>query len=163
MSSEDRTAAGQQGPPSQQQQQPQQHQQQPQAKQEMIVDEDPLLIAQTLTYVTDDGSVVMSFQSAPFSWCKKKHWEFYTLYSMFSTKAHFIFFLVCSHSVQATFYIVGDYLCVALGSSRSDWCARNGCGGIGVESVVGGLVLVQCGPNGGHYGRRGVAVLDRQH
>lgn len=30
-------------------------------------DEDPLLIAQTLTYVTDDGSVVLSFQSAPFS------------------------------------------------------------------------------------------------
>ena len=31
------------------------------------LDEDPLLIAQTLTYVTDDGSVVLSFQSAPFS------------------------------------------------------------------------------------------------
>ena len=32
-----------------------------------IVDEDPLLISQTLTYVTDDGSVVHSFHSAPFS------------------------------------------------------------------------------------------------
>ena len=33
-----------------------------------IVDpDDPLLIAQTLTYVTDNGSVVMSFSSAPFS------------------------------------------------------------------------------------------------
>ncbi len=31
------------------------------------LDDDPLLIAQTLTYVTDDGSVVLSFQSAPFS------------------------------------------------------------------------------------------------
>jgi hypothetical protein len=30
-----------------------------------IVDEDPLLISQTLTYVTDDGSVVHSFHSAP--------------------------------------------------------------------------------------------------
>ena len=29
--------------------------------------DDPLLIAQTLTYVTDNGSVVMSFSSAPFS------------------------------------------------------------------------------------------------
>mmetsp|Transcript_6759 Transcript_6759/g.8389 ORF Transcript_6759/g.8389 Transcript_6759/m.8389 type:complete len:281 (+) Transcript_6759:54-896(+) len=29
--------------------------------------EDPLLIAQTLTYITDDGSVVMSFVSTPFS------------------------------------------------------------------------------------------------
>jgi hypothetical protein len=30
--------------------------------------EDPLLIAQTLTYITDDGSVVLSFSSAPFSY-----------------------------------------------------------------------------------------------
>eukprot|EP00555_Chaetoceros_dichaeta_P003291 CAMPEP_0198251024 /NCGR_PEP_ID=MMETSP1447-20131203/2001_1 /TAXON_ID=420782 /ORGANISM="Chaetoceros dichaeta, Strain CCMP1751" /LENGTH=198 /DNA_ID=CAMNT_0043935959 /DNA_START=39 /DNA_END=631 /DNA_ORIENTATION=- len=29
--------------------------------------DDPLLIAQTLTYVTDNGSVIMSFSSAPFS------------------------------------------------------------------------------------------------
>jgi len=35
-----------------------------------IVDEDPLMISQTLTYVTDDGSVVHSFHSAPFSWGK---------------------------------------------------------------------------------------------
>jgi hypothetical protein len=32
--------------------------------------EDPLLIAQSLTYVTDDGSVNLSFASAPFSLCK---------------------------------------------------------------------------------------------
>ena len=33
-----------------------------------IIDpDDPLLIAQTLTYVTDNGSVVLSFTSAPFS------------------------------------------------------------------------------------------------
>ena len=36
-------------------------------QQEMMLDEDPLLISQTLTYVTDDGSVLHSFQSAPFS------------------------------------------------------------------------------------------------
>lgn len=36
-----------------------------------IVDpDDPLLIAQTLTYVTDDGSVLLSFTSAPFSFGK---------------------------------------------------------------------------------------------
>ena len=35
-----------------------------------IVDEDPLMISQTLTYVTDDGSVVHSFHSAPFAWGK---------------------------------------------------------------------------------------------
>jgi hypothetical protein len=33
-----------------------------------IVDEDPLLISQSLTYVTDDGSVLHTFQSSPFSW-----------------------------------------------------------------------------------------------
>ena len=38
------------------------------------LDEDPLLIAQTLTYVTDDGSVVLSFQSAPFSLGRFEHW-----------------------------------------------------------------------------------------
>ena len=32
--------------------------------------DDPLLIAQTLTYVTDNGSVLMSYSSAPFSGCK---------------------------------------------------------------------------------------------
>lgn len=33
-----------------------------------VVDpDDPLLIAQTLTYVTDDGSVLLSFTSAPFA------------------------------------------------------------------------------------------------
>ena len=36
-----------------------------------VVDpDDPLLIAQTLTYVTDDGSVLLSFTSAPFSFGK---------------------------------------------------------------------------------------------
>jgi hypothetical protein len=36
--------------------------------QQMVMDEDPLLIAQTLTYVTDDNSVILSFKSAPASW-----------------------------------------------------------------------------------------------
>jgi hypothetical protein len=40
------------------------HQQQ---QSEMIEDEDPLLISQSLTYVTDDGGTLHSFQSAPFS------------------------------------------------------------------------------------------------
>jgi hypothetical protein len=39
---------------------------------EMLADEDPLLISQSLTYVTDDGSVLHSFQSAPFSTSEKK-------------------------------------------------------------------------------------------
>lgn len=52
--------------------------QQKKQQQEMMLDEDPLLISQTLTYVTDDGSVLHSFQSSTFS--------FGTLfYFMFST------------------------------------------------------------------------------
>jgi hypothetical protein len=39
-----------------------------QQKAEMLVDEDPLLISQSLTYVTDDGSTLHSFESAPFSY-----------------------------------------------------------------------------------------------
>jgi hypothetical protein len=39
-----------------------------------VVDpDDPLLIAQTLTYVTDDGSVLLSFTSAPFSFGELYH------------------------------------------------------------------------------------------
>jgi hypothetical protein len=34
---------------------------------EMLADEDPLLISQSLTYVTDDGGTLHSFHSAPFS------------------------------------------------------------------------------------------------
>jgi hypothetical protein len=37
--------------------------------------DDPLLIAQTLTYVTDNGSVVMSYSSAPFT-TGKSNWFF---------------------------------------------------------------------------------------
>jgi hypothetical protein len=44
-----------------------------QRQQEIDIHEDPLLIAQTLTYVTDDGSVLASFQSAPASWGKQKY------------------------------------------------------------------------------------------
>lgn len=40
---------------------------QQQKKAEMLADEDPLLISQSLTYVTDDGGTLHSFQSAPFS------------------------------------------------------------------------------------------------
>lgn len=36
-------------------------------EQPVVDPEDPLLIAQTLTYVTDDGSVMLSFTPAPFS------------------------------------------------------------------------------------------------
>jgi hypothetical protein len=35
--------------------------------------DDPLLIAQTLTYVTDNGSVVMSYSSAPFTTCEYEY------------------------------------------------------------------------------------------
>ena len=42
-----------------------------------IVDEDPLLISQSLTYVTDDGSVLHSFRSSSFSMSKLSRLWFY--------------------------------------------------------------------------------------
>ena len=46
----------------------QQTQEQQNQQQMNVIDhEDPLLIAQSLTYITDDGSVVVSFAAAPFS------------------------------------------------------------------------------------------------
>ena len=46
-----------------------------------VVDpDDPLLIAQTLTYVTDDGSVLLSFTSAPFSFGELlAFWHYYII------------------------------------------------------------------------------------
>ena len=46
--------------------------------------DDPLLIAQSLTYITDDGSTVLSFTSAPFSSC-----EFVALVTSNPTDASF--------------------------------------------------------------------------
>jgi len=58
-----------------------------------IVDEDPLLISQSLTYVTDDGSVLHSFQSSPFSWGFKA--RFVILESLF------VILLVCAVPIGA--------------------------------------------------------------
>lgn len=54
---------GQAPSPTMQRNQSQQHQ----AIDQVMIDDDPLMIAQTLTYVTDDGDTVMTFHSAPFS------------------------------------------------------------------------------------------------
>lgn len=54
---------GQAPSPTMQRNQPQQHQ----ASEQIMIDDDPLMIAQTLTYVTDDGDTVLTFHSAPFS------------------------------------------------------------------------------------------------
>ena len=66
--------------------------QQKRQQQEMMLDEDPLLISQTLTYVTDDGSVLHSSQSPNFS---------------FGTRRHFLFSLsrcstLCTHHIHVT-------------------------------------------------------------
>lgn len=76
----DAVRRGQPQPRQQQQQQNiETHQQQHQdiSHDDYDINEDPLLIAQSLTYVTDDGSTVLSFAASPFSTCKKAHW--YTL------------------------------------------------------------------------------------
>lgn len=47
-----------------------------QQKAAMLADEDPLLISQSLTYVTDDGSTLHTFHAAPLSNGKQEHWCF---------------------------------------------------------------------------------------
>lgn len=54
----------------------QQTQEQKQQQMNVIDHEDPLLIAQSLTYITDDGSVVVSFAAAPFSFAFKMRFVF---------------------------------------------------------------------------------------
>lgn len=55
----------------------QQTQEQQNQQQMNVIDhEDPLLIAQSLTYITDDGSVVVSFAAAPFSFAFKVRFMF---------------------------------------------------------------------------------------
>jgi hypothetical protein len=59
-----------------------------------VVDpDDPLLIAQTLTYVTDDGSVLLSFTSAPFSFAFKLRF--------FLFEALFLITLICAVPIGA--------------------------------------------------------------
>ncbi|KAL7518051.1 hypothetical protein ACHAWX_006711 [Stephanocyclus meneghinianus] len=59
-----------------------------------VVDpDDPLLIAQTLTYVTDDGSVLLSFTSAPFSFAFKLRF--------FLFEALFLLTLICAVPIGA--------------------------------------------------------------
>ena len=50
--------------------------------------DDPLLIAQTLTYVTDDGSVLLSFASAPFSFGKKRKFICYECIGLYKRTQH---------------------------------------------------------------------------
>ena len=63
------------------QQSTQQATQQPGQNLTVIDPDDPLLIAQSLTYVTDNGSVVATFQSSPFSFGKEDKLHQTTLYS----------------------------------------------------------------------------------
>lgn len=60
---------------------------------EQIIHEDPLLIAQTLTYVTDDGSVTQSYNSAPFNFTFK--------FSVFLLEAMFVVLCIVAVPVGA--------------------------------------------------------------
>ena len=44
-----------------------QSQQQHEPTEQVMIEDDPLMIAQTLTYVTDDGDTILTFNSAPLS------------------------------------------------------------------------------------------------
>ena len=65
-----------------------------------VVDpDDPLLIAQTLTYVTDDGSVLLSFTSAPFSFGKVIQMLICVVSKVFLGAYFILFFISASKTV----------------------------------------------------------------
>jgi len=57
-----------------------------------IVDEDPLLISQSLTYVTDDGSTLHTFRSSPFSMGKCEIHRLFDRFPVFPSRASNLFF-----------------------------------------------------------------------
>lgn len=59
----------------------------------MIDPDDPLLIAQSLTYVTDNGSILLTFESAPYSFAFKLR--------MFIMEALFSFLLIVAVPINA--------------------------------------------------------------
>jgi hypothetical protein len=138
-----------------------------QRQQEVDVNEDPLLIAQTLTYVTDDGSVLASFQSAPASWGKKKcrigiprrnSTDFYEKFSSMLT------IVSPSHSrLQTPLYNLGNNLCSTSGRCRPYWCTWNCRFRIYWQSFWCRLVLVQSSSQCRCDYRRRSSVLDWQH
>lgn len=71
--------------------------------------DDPLLIAQSLTYITDDGSVALSFSSAPFSFAFK--------FRFFLLETVFVLLLVTAVPLGAHSTVVGisvgNLFCVA--------------------------------------------------
>ena len=120
--------------------------QQKKQQQEMMLDEDPLLISQTLTYVTDDGSVLHSFQSAAFSFgtesigCLCSHMAV-------GLAQHGYYFLSCVAfgRIQAKIHYTRNNICPPVDSSRSHWSSRHSCCRISRQSTRLGLVLVQLG------------------
>lgn len=131
-----------------------------QKRAEMLADEDPLLISQSLTYVTDDGSVLHSFQSAPYSAGK---------YSLpMALVASFRSFrnlsnMCRSHRIQDTVYLAGDHLYNIDDCSCTYRCSWDGCWSRRGQPPPSGLVLVQpCAICRCHSGWD-ATILDRKH
>lgn len=130
-------------------------------QQEMMLDEDPLLISQTLTYVTDDGSVLHSFQSSPFSFGREANvcrvvWIFNSLWL-----PHLSF--RSSWRIQTQICPPRDHVCGTSGRSSSNRSAWNSRGSVSCQSVSVGLVLVQFGAICWCDGWWGIALLDWKH
>lgn len=109
-------------------------------------DEDPLLIAQTLTYVTDDGSVVLSFQSAPFSLGTSRGigepLSALMLCRNVLDSSCLNYFL---HRLQNSIHPLGsDFRCLN-GSCSAYRCTWDCCCCLDRQSLASGLVLVQFG------------------
>jgi hypothetical protein len=107
-----------------------------------ILDEDPLLISQTLTYVTDDGSVIHSFQSAPFSFGTSRLYSFIVLLSVVTHPACYLSSWKIPR-LQSQVCSIRGYFCSATGmrcSNRRPWDCSSG---FRRQSFGGCLVLVQ--------------------
>ncbi len=127
-------------------------------KAEMLADEDPLLISQSLTYVTDDGSVLHSFHSAPFSTSK---WEKVNLCYVFTTIIRITHIRKkrlqnSNHHLRGRLYRIND-------CGRTRRGPRNGRRNLPREFVFVSLVLVQFSSIGGCDSRWNTSFLDRKH
>jgi hypothetical protein len=142
----------------------------------MLDGEDPLLISQSLTYVTDDGETLHSFNSAPLSTGKSRAKHCFSVSSTSTVcvrvrnrtlrSRSFILHpssFIVSYRLQDPVCSLGDHL---LG--LDDCCyphrrTRNGGWCLPYQFTCASILLVQPHSIGRCHGRRNASILDRKH
>lgn len=109
-----------------------------QEKAEMLADEDPLLISQSLTYVTDDGSVLHSFHSAPYS---TGMYRTGIEASLVVSRTHTV--ALSRHRLQDSVHTVGIDIHSADDCRSAHWSARHHRCGFDSKPRITRVVLVQ--------------------